>query len=81
MYKINLNIIILKITAIIAPREEYFNFFTTIIQIHKKLIKIGHEITDKKPIKLATPFPPLNFNQTGNIWPNIQNNPHKAAIS
>src|ERR1043165_3210050 len=33
----------------------------------------------KEPSPVATPLPPLNFNQTGNIWPRTANSAAIAA--
>ena len=64
-----------------APAEEYLNNFTEINQIRQKNITNGHESTDKNPTKDATPLPPLNLSQTGNICPIIEHIPHKDPIS
>ena len=77
----NLNIIILSIVATIAPIAENLNIFTVISQKKQNIRVSGHEIIDSKPRKDATPFPPLNFNQTGNIWPNIEKKPHTTPNS
>ena len=53
----------------IEDNEEYLNIRETIIhvKINKKLN--GMEKTNSIPKYVATPFPPLKFNQTGNTWP------------
>ena len=50
----------------IEDNEEYLNIRETIIhvKINKKLN--GMEKTNSIPKYVATPFPPLKFNQTGN---------------
>ncbi len=63
----NLNIITLSKVATIAPIAENLNIFTVINQEKQNIRVSGHEIIESKPRKDATPFPPLNFNQTGNI--------------
>ena len=65
--RIILNITILNIIAITAPAaESLINF--TVINHTKQNIKVnGHEIMQSNPRNDATPFPPLNFNQIGNI--------------
>ena len=35
----------------------------------------------RKPMKVATPLPPLNFNQIGKIWPRIAVLPMNKIIS
>ena len=74
--KINLKknikfIIILNIAAI----EEYFNILTIKSHENNKITHNGQDVTNKRPIKLATPFPPLNLSQTGKICPNMEKNP------
>ena len=62
----------------IAPNAEYFNTLTYNNQTTKNNKHKGHEVINKKPINPATPLPPLNFNHTGNIWPNIEHMPQQA---
>ena len=62
--------------ATIAPAEENLNNFTETSQFEQNIISNGHEITDNSPRNEATPLPPLNFNQTGNMCPNIEIKPH-----
>ena len=76
-----LKIIILNRIAINAPAAENLNNFTMNNQITQNTRANGHEMIDSSPIKDATPFPPLNFNQIGNIWPNIEKKPHIAPNS
>ena len=42
-----------------------------VIQVTKKYTPIRKLKPIKNPIYVATPFPPLNFNQIGKIWPSI----------
>tara|TARA_S200000501_G_C20531175_1_gene615723 strand:- start:192 stop:473 length:282 start_codon:yes stop_codon:yes gene_type:complete len=54
---------------IIEDKEEYFVIKAIKIQ---DIQKINPSLNDKAksiPKYVATPFPPLNFNQTGNICP------------
>ena len=47
--------------------DEYLEIQATIIQVNKKNSPIRKFKPIKKPIYVATPFPPLNFNQIGKI--------------
>ena len=67
--------------AVIAPAAENLNSFTEISQLEQNITNNGHEITNNSPRNDATPFPPLNFNQTGNICPNIEKTPHTPPSS
>ena len=53
--------------AIIAPAAENLNNLTVINHTKQNIKVNGHEIIQSNPRKDATPFPPLNFNQIGNI--------------
>ena len=50
-------------------RDEYLEIKAIIIQVIKKHRPIRKLKPIKKPIYVATPLPPLNFNQTGNKCP------------
>tara|TARA_B000000532_G_C18646197_1_gene310547 strand:+ start:408 stop:620 length:213 start_codon:yes stop_codon:yes gene_type:complete len=67
--------------AIIAPAAENFKNLTDINHTKQNIKVNGHETRQSIPRKDATPFPPLNFNQIGNIWPNIVRSPQIAARS
>ena len=58
----------------IADKDEYLNIKETInhVKINKKLNWIDKAAIIPKYV--ATPLPPLNFNQIGNIWPRKANN-------
>ncbi len=61
----------------IDDKEEYF--VINAIKIHN-IIKINpnlKDITKIIPKKVETPFPPLNFNQTGNMCPRKDARPDK----
>ena len=47
--------------------DEYLEIQATIIQVNKKHSPIRKLKPNKKPIYVATPLPPLNFNQIGKI--------------
>ena len=47
-------------------KEEYLNIKNVINQIIQKLIPKQIFIQKSIPRQVATPFPPLNFNQIGN---------------
>ena len=47
--------------------DEYLEIQAIIIQINKKYSPIRKLKPIKNPIYVATPFPPLNFNQIGKI--------------
>lgn len=57
--------------------EEIFNIFATRSQTMIDMKPYNEESIRNMPADVATPFPPLNFNQTGYVWPNIQ---QKTAI-
>ena len=79
--RINLNRNIFNIIAAIAPADESLNNFTMIIQNKQNIKNNGQEITISNPRKEATPFPPLNFNQIGNMWPSIEKLPQTVPRS
>ena len=54
-------------TAIKDPREEYLLIIAITIHIIKNDKPMYRFIPNKKPIQVATPLPPLNFNQMGKI--------------
>ena len=67
----NENIKTLK-APIIDDKDEYLVKNKIIIQ---EIPKIKPKLREKAsiiPRYVATPFPPLNFNQIGNIWPRKQ---------
>ena len=53
----------------IDDKEEYLNIKDTTnhVKINKRLN--GSDMANNIPRYVATPFPPLNFNQIGNICP------------
>ena len=53
----------------IDDKEEYLNVKIKIIQVAINKILSPYDKANKIPKYVATPFPPLNFNQTGNKWP------------
>ena len=56
----------------VAESELTDDFFDIRATNNQETINIIAEFIDKArsiPIKVATPLPPLNFSQTGNIWP------------
>jgi len=57
--------------------EEIFNTFATRSQTMIDIKPYNGESIRNIPADVATPFPPLNFNQIGYVWPNIQ---QKTAI-
>ena len=65
----------------IAATAEYLNIFTTINQQLTSIIHKGHEVASMKPIQLATPLPPLNFNHIGKICPRIAKKPQITPTS
>ena len=74
---------IIKITSdeTIEDKEEYFDIKAINIQ---KIQKKRPSFNDKAkiiPRYVATPFPPLNFNQIGNIWPRKAIRPDKKIKS
>ena len=79
--RISLNITILNMMAIIAPAAENFNNLTVINHTKQNIKVNGHETIQSNPRKDATPLPPLNFNQIGNMWPNIVRKPQIADKS
>ena len=62
------------IEAKIEDKEEYLNIKATVIQdnINSK-VKLCDR-ANKIPKKVATPFPPLNFNHIGKICPRKTSN-------
>ena len=64
-----------------APAAEILNNFTEINQVIQNKSVNGHDIKASKPRKDATPFPPLNFNQIGNMCPNIEKKPQITPSS
>lgn len=54
-----------KIAAIIAEREDILDIKATINQTNAINIPIIQHDARRKPKKVATPFPPLNFSHTG----------------
>jgi len=64
-----------------AAREENRDIKATISQIIMDINPDNKERQSKTPKKLATPLPPRNFNQIGNICPRITNMDVKKVIS
>ena len=58
-------------------KEEYLNIKKVSNHTIPKLIPKNIFIQQSIPIYVATPLPPLNFNQIGNTWPRKT---HKEAI-
>ena len=54
---------------IIDDRDANLNNKENIIQLITKIIKNLKDIAKIIPRYVATPFPPLSFNQIGKIWP------------
>ena len=50
-------------------KEEYLNIKKTTIQVNIKSKLSCSDKANKMPRKVATPLPPLNFNQTGKTCP------------
>ena len=65
----------------IAPREEYRNNATTMTQVIPDNIPIIQENPTITPKVVATPLPPLNLSQTGNMCPATTQNPAITAQS
>ena len=53
----------------IDDKEEYLNIKVTITQVKINKILKGIDKANKTPRYVATPFPPLNLNQIGKMWP------------
>ena len=53
----------------IAAKDEIFVTKKTKAHNKNKPSPKSQSIPHIKPIAVATPLPPLNFNQTGKIWP------------
>ena len=53
--------------AIKELKEEYFVIMATVNHAIKKEKQINGFVPNKNPIYVATPLPPLNFNQIGKI--------------
>ena len=53
----------------IDDKEEYLNVKIKITQVAINKILSPYDKANKIPKYVATPFPPLNFNQIGNKWP------------
>ena len=53
----------------IEDNDAYLNKKDKTSQVIPKIRKNLYESANKIPRYVATPFPPLNFNQTGKIWP------------
>ena len=52
----------------IDANEEYLKINDIINQVNAKIIPNLKDNAKMIPKYVATPFPPLNFNQIGNIW-------------
>ena len=53
----------------IEDKDAYLNKKDKTSQLMPKIKKNSYESAVKTPRYVATPLPPLNFNQTGKIWP------------
>ena len=53
----------------IEDNDAYLNKKDITSQLIPKIRKNLYESAIKTPRYVATPLPPLNFNQTGKIWP------------
>ena len=62
------------IEAKIEDREEYLNIKATVIQVNINSNVKLYDRANKIPIKVATPFPPLNFNHIGKRCPRKTSN-------
>ena len=62
------------IEAKIEDKEEYLNIKATVIQVNINSNVKLYDRTNKTPIKVATPFPPLNFNHIGKMCPRKTSN-------
>ena len=70
-----------KASERIAANDEYLKVTANITQIDIVSRPICHAIASSTPIIVATPFPPLNLNQTGKIWPITEKIPATIARS
>ena len=62
------------IEAKIEDKEEYLNIKATVIQVNINSNVKLYDRANKTPIKVATPFPPLNFSHIGKICPRKTSN-------
>ena len=62
------------IEAKIEDKEEYLNIKATVIQVNINSNVKLYDRANKIPIKVATPFPPLNFNHIGKRCPRKTSN-------
>lgn len=69
-----------KLIEDIAAREESFEMENTVIQITNKQIDNSGETAKYIPNIVATPFPPLNPIQIGNMCPKTANNDIMAIL-
>ena len=53
----------------IEDNDAYLNKKDKTSQVTPKIRKNLYESANITPRYVATPLPPLNFNQTGKIWP------------
>ena len=53
----------------IDETDEYLNIKETTIHVNMNIIESWIDKAEIIPRYVATPFPPLNFNHTGNTWP------------
>ena len=65
---------------IIELKDEYLVIKAINNQITPNIKKNNIFNANIYPNKQATPLPPLNFNQIGNMCPKIANKPQKAPI-
>ena len=62
------------IEAKIEDKEEYLNIKATVIQVNINSNVKLYDRANKTPIKVATPFPPLNFSHIGKMCPRKTSN-------
>ena len=60
--------------AKIEDKEEYLNIKATVIQVNINSNVKLYDKANKIPIKVATPFPPLNFSHIGKRCPRKTSN-------
>ena len=59
----------IETAAVKADKEEYLKVNAINSQVPRAIKAIGQLVISSKPNADDTPFPPLNFNQTGNMCP------------
>ena len=65
----------------IDDKDENLKIRETTTQVKINKIASGSDKANNIPKYVATPFPPLNFSQTGKIWPMKQISPIKYVKS